>query len=71
MVPFKEAVILQNVIECLAELALYIRGCFNLKTWVFPKGRFQNRLRVEGKKKSNQPENRKKGFTVEFISYVL
>lgn len=50
MVPFKEGVILQNVIECLAELALYISGCFNLKTRVFPKGRFCNMSRVGGKK---------------------
>lgn len=48
MVPFKDGVILQNVIEYLAELVLYISGCFNLKTRVFPKGRFWNMSRVEG-----------------------
>lgn len=53
MIPFNEGVTVQKVIECLAELVLYIRVSFDLKTWVFPRGRFWNLSRKKNLKKNS------------------
>lgn len=54
MVLSKEGVILQNVIECLAELVLHIRGCFNPRLECFLKEYFVTRQEWGKKSQTNQ-----------------